>query len=212
MSISPFKIEDPVTEKEKPSWFFQKWLDLLRIQVNTNIVPTGSAFLTFASTAPDGWVMMDDGTIGSSSSGGTTRADADTFELYKLLWDNVSDTYAAVSSGRDASAIIDFNANKTITLPRQLGRALSVSGAGTSLTSRALGEYLGAETHTLTQAELPSYNLTIPTYDGSSGTGAGRLTESSNGNVNSNVYAIGGSDDPHNIMQPASFWNVMIKL
>lgn len=114
---------------------------------------TGDAKLTFKNVADAGWVLMDDGSIGNAVSGATTRANADTEALYTLLWTAIPDAWAAVSGGRGASAAADFAANKALTLPKALGRALAVAGAGSGLTARALGEYLGAETHALTAAE-----------------------------------------------------------
>ena len=46
---------------------------------------TGDVKTTLKTTADAGWVMMNDGTIGDASSGGTTRANADTQALFGLL-------------------------------------------------------------------------------------------------------------------------------
>lgn len=116
---------------------------------------TGDVKLTMKTTADAGWIMCNDGTIGSATSGGTTRANADTEDLFTLLWNNVSNAWAPVSGGRGASAAADFAADKTISLTKMLGRALAMAGAGSLLTSRALGETVGAENHTLTEAEMP---------------------------------------------------------
>lgn len=97
---------------------------------------TGDVKLTLATTAPAGWVLADDGTIGNALSGATTRANEDTADLFILLWNNVSDTEAPVSGGRGLSAVDDFDAGKTITLTRMLGRALAISGSGSGLTAR----------------------------------------------------------------------------
>jgi len=114
---------------------------------------TGDAKLTLKTTADAGWVLANDGTIGNAASGATTRANADTEALFTLLWNNIIDTWCAVSSGRGASAAADFAANKTIALPKAVGRALAVFGTGSGLTARVLGEILGEETHALTAAE-----------------------------------------------------------
>lgn len=91
---------------------------------------TGDVKVTF-KTAETGWVLMNDGTIGSASSGATSRANADTEDLYVLLWDNVGDQYAPVTGGRGASAAADFAANKALKLPKVLGRAIAAAGIGT---------------------------------------------------------------------------------
>ena len=106
---------------------------------------TGDIKGTFKIVADTGWVFLDDGTIGNASSGGTTRANADTEDLFTLLWDNISDSFAAVSSGRGASAAADFAADKNIGLPKSLGRAHVGQGSGSGLTTRAMGETGGSE-------------------------------------------------------------------
>ncbi len=121
---------------------------------------TGDVKLTFKSTADSGWVMMNDGTIGNASSGATTRANADTEALFTVLWNNITNTWAAVSGGRGASAAADFAASKTLALPKALGRALAVAGSGSGLTARSLGQTAGAETHTLATSEIPA-SLTV---------------------------------------------------
>ncbi len=115
------------------------------------IFSTGDSKLTYKTTADTGWVLMDDGSIGSAGSGATNRANADTEDLYTLWWNNISDTYAPVATGRGASAAADFAANKAMTMPLTLSRNLLIAGAGSGLTSRALGETLGREDWELIQ-------------------------------------------------------------
>lgn len=92
---------------------------------------TGDVKLTLKTTADTGYVLMNDGTIGSATSGATTRANADTQSLYTLLWTNIVDQWAPVTGGRGASAAADFAANKPMRLPKTLGRALAGYGTGT---------------------------------------------------------------------------------
>lgn len=102
----------------------------------------------FFATAPEGWLLCNGTTIGNAASGATARANADTQELYTLLWTNISDTYCPVSSGRGASASADFSANKTLTLPDARQKVLlakSASGIGDTL-----GKTEGALTHNQT--------------------------------------------------------------
>lgn len=122
---------------------------------------TGDVKPTLKTTADSGWVMLNDGTIGDATSGGTTRANADTSALYALLWANCANAQCAVSTGRGGSAAADFAAHKTLALPKALGRALSAAGAGSGLTSRVLGLTTGQETIALTTTELPTHNHTV---------------------------------------------------
>jgi hypothetical protein len=84
---------------------------------------TGDVRTSFNIFSPFGWIICNDSTIGSSGSGAAT-ANVSTWNLYNLLWTNVSDTFAPVSTGRGLSAYADYTANKTMTLPLMLGRAL----------------------------------------------------------------------------------------
>ena len=82
---------------------------------------------------PGGYIYCDDGSIGNASSNALTRANIDTFPLFNLLWNNISDTYcpvfnsAGVYVGRGATSIADFSANNQIFIPKSLGRVLSGS-------------------------------------------------------------------------------------
>lgn len=123
---------------------------------------------TFKTVADTGWVMMDDGTIGDASSGGTTRANADTVNLFTVLWNNCANADCPVSSGRGASAAADFAAHKTIQLPLSKGRTFVGAGTGTGLTARTLGHAFGEENHTLVVGEIPAHTHG---YSGTTGTG-----------------------------------------
>lgn len=103
-------------------------LDFLVSNVAANQFTTGDVKMTWKTVADSGWVLWNDGTIGSAASTATTRANADTEYLFTLLWNNVSDTWAPVSGGRGGSAAADFAANKTLMLPRGVGRAMGIYG------------------------------------------------------------------------------------
>lgn len=127
---------------------------------------TGDVKMTMKTVADSGWIMCNDGTIGKAGSAATTRANDDCQALFTLLWNNVSNAYAAVSGGRGASAAADWAAGKTIALTKMLGRSLALAGTGGGLSARALGQTTGAETHTLSAAEMPlhSHGVSDPTH------------------------------------------------
>jgi hypothetical protein len=176
---------------------------------------TGDVKASYWSSAPLGWVSMNDGTIGNVGSGASLAAAQYTFQLYKTLWDAISNTYAPVSGGRGASAIADFLANKTMQLPLSLGRVLAGAGSGSGLTATVLGQYSGSESSTLT---LTGPNLPDGApYNPNAGTGNFNATFTGPGNVPGNnaggAWSFGVTT-PITIsrLQPASYMNVFIKL
>lgn len=80
---------------------------------------------SFAQVGNFGWVAANDGSIGNAGSGASCYANSEAWPLYKLLWDNVLNNWAPVSTGRGASAYADFAALKTLTLTRNLGRVVA---------------------------------------------------------------------------------------
>lgn len=185
---------------------------------------TGDIRVSLTPNPPNGWVAMNDGTIGNVGSG-ADRPNKDTFQLYSTIYTAVNDTNAPVSTGRTppgttmANAITDFLANKTLTLPKSLGRALAGAGASTLSTSaRALGDAVGSEVITI--AAMPSHNhpgSTAPMTNISVQTGVGTtvltqlattaitIAPQGGGTLNTQGAADGN-------MQPTSFMNVFIKL
>lgn len=182
------------------------------VQFTGGSFTTGDVKATLKSSADPGWVLLNDGTIGNAGSGATTRANADCFALFSLLWNNVSNTYAPVSGGRGASALADWNALKTIQLLSVAGRALAGAGTGSGLTARALGQNLGEETHTLAAGELPHHtHAQIASNLGGSGfplPGGGSPGSASAATDNCAAC----TDTPFNQMQPTVFVNWMIHL
>lgn len=148
------------------------WTDMNDLVTATNFT-TGDVKTTIKTAADASWVMMNDGTIGDALSSGTTRANDDCEDLFTLIWTNISDTYAAVSTGRGANAAADWAAHKTIALPKVLGRAMAGAGSGATLTARSMGETAGAETVTLSTSTMPAHTHSS--------------TTSSNGNHTHNV-------------------------
>lgn len=204
-----------------------------------NAWSTGDVKLTIKTVADTGWLMMNDQTIGSVSSG-ASFASATAYSLYTLAWNNFADADAPVSSGRGASAAADWAANKTLTLCKTLGRALGISGSGSGLTARALGHVVGEETHLLATGEMPSHAHAITItevahahttgIDFSAAGGSAIASGASSGTVNASpstssvktgldtlinaatAAATTGGGGTHNNMQPTTFLNVMIKL
>lgn len=101
---------------------------------------TGDLKPTIKTVADNGWVLMNDGTIGNAGSGATTLASGSAQPLYILMWNNISNVWAPVTGSRGLSGSADFAAGKPMQLLRALGRLFGNAGAGAGLTARALGE------------------------------------------------------------------------
>jgi microcystin-dependent protein len=141
-------------------------------QDTTTLIQTGDTIWVLTTGARSGFVRCNGRTIGSGSSGGTERANADTQSLFETLWNNISDSFCTVSSGRGASASADFSANKTITTPDMRGRApVGLDDMGNSAASRlaagtptTLASNGGSETVTITANNLPTHTHAAGTY------------------------------------------------
>lgn len=134
---------------------------------------TGDLSFKYRTGAVSGWVRSNGLSIGSASSGATERANADTEDLFTLLWNQ--DSSLSVSGGRGANAAADWAANKTIALPDLRHRLLAGLGdmgnsnAGriaTSLldggdTNITLGGIGGADDVTLSTSQLPAHNHNV---------------------------------------------------
>jgi len=133
--------------------------------------------------------------------------------LYKTLWDAVSNTWAPVSGGRGGSAISDFLADKTLTLPRSLGRVLGSAGGGAGIQPSNLGELRGVENDTtvLNANNLPPHSHTYNTII------QGGATMQSGSGVTFTTGETGpgpGTAEPilTSTYQPTSYVNFFIKL
>ncbi len=107
-----------------------------RVESITNNPRTGDTRTSINAFSPYGWLLMNDGTIGSAASAATARANKDTYPLYDLIWRTFqpNQTLAPMSGGAyGANSFTDFNANRTLALTRNLGRvmagALSLPGS-----------------------------------------------------------------------------------
>ncbi len=197
----------------------QDYEDYDQISSITYAARTGDVRVGYLPTAPLGWVAMNDGSIGNVLSGASNFSSASAFQLYSTLYTAIDQAWAPVSTGRTApgntmaAAVTDFLANKTLTLPKALGRALASAGGGAELTPRALGEDIGVESHLMTLNELAPHTHTFPVNFGTSNAsgGSGRNAASS-GASNTGPITGAGAQAALNLMQPTSFMNVYIKL
>lgn len=125
--------------------FTRAWLDFFRgiwervggfADVITEKTAVSGVVWQFAgSTAPAGWLLCNGDAV--------SRAE------YSALFGIIGTAYGA------------GDGTTTFNLPDLRGRAAIGAGSGAGLTTRALGNVGGAESHVLTQAELPDYALTV---------------------------------------------------
>lgn len=161
---------------------------------------TGEWVLTAKTTAPAGTVTPNGGTIGSASSGATTRANADTSDLFALLWSATNNTdypiqdSSGVATTRGASASADFSANKRLPLPNiQDGDAL-IAAVSSAVLTRSAGDVL-SHTHTITVDSGGTHSHTLFTGV----TGAGDYPVGGPGPVSSTANPIqNGGAHTHN--------------
>lgn len=141
----------------------------------TTVASTGDIKFRATNEALLGWVKLNGQSIGSAVSGANGRANADTQNLFVYLWQNCPDARCPVSTGRGASGLADFNANKQLTLLDLRGRGLiglddmgasaanrlqgiNMAGGASVTTPNAFG---GEAVHTMTVAELVTHNHTL---------------------------------------------------
>lgn len=204
----------------------------------TLLFTTGMLQNYYGTTAPAGWVRSNGRTIGSATSGATERANSDCQALFLALW--AADSTLSVSGGRGGTAAGDWAGNKTIALPDFRGRALvgldTMGNTAASILTGidTLGETTGAETATLTIANLPAHDHGGVTssngahthtvsggenggdgvHRGSAserGTDSPATTTSSNG-AHTHTIASQGSGTGHANVQPSKGVTIIIKL
>lgn len=144
------------------------------------VVAAGVKAAYGGATAPSGWVFCDGVTTIGDASSAATIATTYTQQLFVHLWNSYSNTVCAVSTGRGSTALADYAAHKKITMPDLRGAVIAGATAmgGVAESSRltdaahsgtpdvsVVGTFLGgekiADSITVAQANLPSFNLDI---------------------------------------------------
>ena len=199
----------------------------------TAIPVTGDVKFRPTTDILSGWVKLNATTIGSASSGATQLASATAQALYVYLWGVCNNAHCAVSSGRGANGLADFNANKTLTVPDLRSRVplglanmassqpncnsrsdcitngnVTSGGGDTNDTAFATG---GSSNTILAQGNLPSVTLPItsePTITLNLNLVSNSVSNSvSSSNSSSNSSTSIGINDPghtHTYTQPAT--------
>lgn len=148
--------------------------------------PAGSIIQYAGSSAPSGWLLCD----GSAVSRTT----------YSSLF-AVTSTLYGTGDGSTTFNVPNFKSK----LP------MGYNASDTPFDT--LGETGGSQTHTLSQSELPSYDLSQSSCNNNSGAGeSGGVVECQSANINSTVpISSGGSGSSMNILNPYLTVNFIIK-
>ncbi|MGE5476572.1 MAG: phage tail protein [Bacteroidales bacterium] len=149
-------------------------------------VPTGSVLPYCSSTLPSGWLLCDGAAVSR-----TTYA-----RLFGVLG-------TAFGAG---------DGSTTFNLPDLRGRTAIGAGTGSGLSARTLGGKVGAETHTLVFAEMPSHSHTYTAHTRADQCAAlgGDVANTQSGIVSTATNYVGGSG-AHNNMQPSLVLNFIVK-
>lgn len=157
-------------------------------------VPSGALMSFAGSTTPAGWLLCD----GSAVSRTT----------YASLFTAVGTTYG-VGDGSSTFNLPDLRGRVPVGKDNMGGSAANrVTTAGSGVDGATLGANGGAQTHTLTTAQLPAHTHALLTDTLTGGTNAtlGKLSGGTPGATGST-----GSGDAHNNMQPSLVANYLIK-
>ena len=164
------------------------------------LMPTGSLMPYAGSSAPTGYLLCDGAAISRTT--------------YATLFALVGTTYGA-GDGSTTFNIPDLR-GRVIAGQDDMGgsSANRLTGLTGGVDGDVLGGSGGAETHTLSTAELPAHNHNLPVdgtggaYDGESLTATGGSEAGYDGSVDSANRGGGGA---HNNVQPTIILNYIIK-
>lgn len=151
----------------------------------TGVLPVGSIIWKASTNVPTGYLECD----GSAVSRTT----------YAALFADIGTTWGV------------GNGSTTFNLPNQARRVIvGRGGAGTATLAAALGSTGGAETHTLTTAEMPAHTHSYQKDSYANLFGAGSAT-GNNTDVLAGTTGSTGGDGAHNNMQPSMVMMMCIK-
>ena len=162
--------------------------------------PTGSVFAYMGDIAPNGYLLLDGASIGAEGSGANYMG-KEFYTLYKLLVN-------------DKTKWEDL---EKVHMPDCRSRSIIGAGQAQGLSARELGGTGGAETHTLSMAEMPQHTHNSRQYlitatKQNTGTDKRRWeggfhSVTHQGEVTSST----GGNQPHNNMPPWIAMNYIIK-
>ena len=157
---------------------------------NTSDTPSGAILQFAGSSAPSNWLLCDGALVSRTT--------------YATLFGVIGTVYGA------------GDGSSTFKLPDLRGRVPIGAGQGSNLQNRVIAATGGAETHTLTEPQLPSHDHSISLFDSSAPTGNNFRVAATDDigdprNPPTSTQNAGGNQ-PHNNMQPFLVVNHIIKV
>lgn len=165
------------------------------IDINSRL-PTGALQMYAGATAPSNWLLCDGAETAISG--------------YAALYAVCSTTYGSLTNGSGVAGTTHFR------LPDLRGRVPIGAGTGTGLTARTLGVPAGAETVTLSSAEIPAHTHPYTLDYSNTGTTGGSTGlpgtgSSPNASFPTNTSSNTGGGGAHNNIQPVLALSYIIK-
>lgn len=163
----------------------------------------GDILMRLHGATPFGYISMHNKVIGKTVG---DYIGSVYYELYAHLWINAyvappaPDGYAIIiSAAKDATALLDWNAGKTITI-NVIGRVpVAYNGTGGETNFNVEGKFGGELTHTLTLPETVAHVHTAPIISGSISYAPGAIAADAVTSGNTGSYGWGWA---HNNIQP----------
>lgn len=179
---------------------------------------TGDHRISLNTFYPFGWVPASNGTIGSSTSNATTRANIDTFQLFNLMWglfqpysngtvNPIAPMYTSAGSlvTYGTTAWQDFIANNQLSLTTQMGEVIIGGVPLTALLAAYKATFTASNSAgnlELTLANVVNFYKGLPITFTTTGTLPTGLTANA-------VYYVGAYDGATGVVVSTSFANAM---
>lgn len=173
LRLNGFKITGVANGTDPTDAVNKSQLDGVSASIANNVIPPGSLQAFRRKTAPTGWIIENGGTIGSPTSGATTRANNDCLNLFTLLWGEFSNTELPIktntgaNSTRGVNAATDWAAGKRMTLFDSRSRFLRGSDSGLGYDPSLIpgviqADELKAHTHTGATNSAGAHTHSVP--------------------------------------------------